>query len=279
MHPFIKELATATGRNPKLIADYLFWPKQALRASFSELNESGPMGIARYGVNKPITNQLPSKLKENLEFELIAHSDIIHLAHALDATYFPFYVEEDSYTDHPFALLMGNTLNLYKNSTYENLKSFKDLTLIKEQGNPTIDLISIFKTNDYIPIEEYEKEVSGIGIRKGMNSLFSELSHLGIDDRALRIKQYNSDLDSLFSKKNKIKHALDLGVDTVGCAIPFLSTILKLSDLVKNKTLEKFPTIEKTIEEISSKIMQKSAAEKNISILSRVNRVAKLRKS
>lgn len=279
LHPLITELSTATGQNPKLIADYLLWPKYALRASFSELNEAGPMGIARYGVNKTITHQLPSSLKEKLEFEFLVHSDKIHVAHALDATYFPFYLEDNSYTDHPYSLLMGNTLNLYKNSTYESLKGFNDITTLKSQGNPTLDLISIFQTNDYISIEEYEKEISHAGIRKGMNSLFSELAQLNTENRALRINQYNSDMEAFFSRKNKIKHALDLGIDTAGCAIPFLSTILKLGGLAKDEILKKIPAIEKVIEQISSKTLKHSPTEKNISILSKVNRVAKLRRS
>lgn len=276
IYPFITEISKTTGQDANQMADYLLWPKQALRSSFITLNESGPMGIARYGVNKPISNRLPSELKEKLEFEFIVSSDQIHLAHALDATYFPFHTEGAGYTDHPFALAMGNTLNLYKNSTYKTLQDFSTLTTTKEQGNPTLDLISTFQVNDFISIQEYEKEISSTVLRQGMASLFSELSSLSTEERSLRVTQYNKDLAAALSTKKKTKHVLDLGIDTAGCAIPFLSTIIKYGDVAKDKIIEKMPVMKQIAEHIQSKSLPKSNDKRNISILSQVNRVAKL---
>ncbi|WP_226499608.1 hypothetical protein [Pseudomonas sp. MWU16-30322] len=278
IHPFIMEVSKATGQNADQIANYLLWPKQALRSSFNTLNEAGPMGVARYGVNKPISNSLPSEFKEKLEFEFVVNSDQIHLAHALDATYFPFYTEGEDYTDHPFALAMGNTLNFYKNSTYNTINDFNILTTTKEQGNPTLDLISTFQVNDFISIQEYESEISSSVLRQGMASLFSELSSLSTEDRSLRVTQYNKDLAAALSTKKKTQHALDLGIDTAGCFIPFLSTIIKYSDMAKNKIIEKMPAIRQVTEHIQLKSLPKSNDKKNISILSQVNRVAKLSK-
>lgn len=278
IYPFIMEISKATGQDANRIANYLLWPKQALRSSFTTLNEAGPMGVARYGVNKPISNGLPSELKDKLEFEFVVNSDQIHLAHALDATYFPFYTEGQDYTDHPFALAMGNTLNFYKNSTYETLQDFSALTITKEQGNPTLDLISIFQVNDFISVQEYESEISSSVLRQGMASLFSELSLLSTEERSLRVTQYNEDLAAALSTKKKTKHALDLGIDTAGCFIPFLSTIIKYGDLAKDKIIDKTPIVRKVTEHIQLKSLPKRNDKKNISILSQVNRVAKLSK-
>ncbi|WP_146218554.1 MULTISPECIES: hypothetical protein [Pseudomonas] len=281
IYPLITEISKKTGQSISDIADHLLWPKRALRSSFITLNESGPMGVARYGTNKLLANKFPDNfpddLKKKLEFELIVNSDQIHLAHALDATYFPFYTEEGNYSDYPFALAMGNALNLYKSSTYRTLNEFSTLNTTKEQGNPTLNLISIFQVNDFISIQEYEKEISSTVIRQGMGSLFSELSLLNTEERAIRVALYNKELADVLSTKNKTKHALDLGIDVAGCAIPFLSTIIKYSTITKDIIIEKMPIMKKISEHIHSKSLPESRKKKHISILSQINRVAKLR--
>lgn len=277
IYPFVKEIATLTGQRIDNVAEYLLWPKRALRSSFDTLNEAGPMGIARYGVNNPISTSLPGERKEELEFEFVVNSDQVHLANALDATYFPFYVDGNTYSDYPFALAMGNALNFYKSGSYENAVEFDELEAAKAKGNPTIDLISMFQVNEFISIQEYEREISSAVIRKGMGSLFAELSLLDGEERAIRIEQYNVDLQSVLGRKNKVKHALDLGVDIAGNVIPFLSTLLKYGDIGRRKIIKEMPAVKHVAEYVQAKISPADSKKVNISVLSRVNRVAKLR--
>ena len=103
----MREISKFTGKDIRTISNFLLWPKQALRRSLDSLNQAGPMGASRYGVNNPIIDSLPAENKENIEFEFIVNSDQIHLSHALDATYFPFFIDGDKYSDHPYALMMG----------------------------------------------------------------------------------------------------------------------------------------------------------------------------
>lgn len=271
--PFLKEFSSIINQPIENLARYLLWPQYALRSSFKSLNFSGPMRISDYGVNNIIIDFLnfKDKDKEIMEFEFTTHSKNIHLAHALDATYFPFFTEDDKYTDHPYTSMMGHWLNLYKSLGYEYLTKYK-LENLEQEKNLTLQLISIFDVNDYISIDEFEDVTSSKFIRTGINSLFSELSHLNTDEQNIIISEYNKRLDKKLKNKSIIQHGLDFGIDSIGTLIPYFSTMIKIAS-----TANKFPAIKKIFEQINEKLNTKKER-KNLSYLSKINRVARLKK-
>lgn len=278
IYPLMREISELTGKDIRTISNFLLWPKKALRRSLDSLNQAGPMGVSRYGVNNPIIDSLPAENKENIEFEFIVNSDQIHLSHALDATYFPFFIDGDKYSDHPYALMMGEMLNFFKNSSYQNTSNLIGVENIKSTQNPSIGLISTFDINDYIPVLEFEEEISSSVIRHGMNSLFSELNFLGCEERSQRISQYNLDVNKALRHKNVSNHALDLGEDALGMFIPFLATGKKLIKGGTKMAMDKFPAIQNLSEFIEAKSSRESDESRNITILTKVNRVAKLKR-
>lgn len=278
IYPLLKEMAQLTHSSVNTISNLLLWPKQALRASLNALNQSGPTGIASYGVNKPITELLPLKDRDKFELEFLFNSDQIHLAHALDATYFPFYVEGKKYSDHPYALIMGALLNFYKNSNYQTISQFFDVKNLEKTENPSLSLIATFDINDYIPILEFEEVVSSGVVRKGMNSLFSELKTLDAEERNERISHYNNEVDRLVNSKKFSKHALDLTEDAVGLVVPFFSTGKKLITEGTKKAMKSYPSIQKISDIIQDKTTSKKFEQRQISLLSTISRVARLRR-
>jgi len=278
IYPLVQEISKLTGKDIGTISNFLLWPKQALRRSLDSLNQAGPMGVSRYGVNNPIIDSLQVKNKEKIEFEFIVHSDQIHLSHALDATYFPFFIDGDKYSDHPYALMMGEMLNFFKNSSCQNISRIIGAENIKSTQNPSLGLISAFDINDYIPVLEFEEEISSSVIRHGMNSLFSELNLLGSEERRQRISQYNLEVNKALRHKNVSNHALDLGEDTLGMFIPFLATGKKLIKGGTKMAMDKFPAIQNLSEFIEDKSNRESDESRNITILTQVNRVAKLKR-
>lgn len=278
IYPLVQEVSKLTGKDIGTISNFLLWPKQALRRSLDSLNQAGPMGISRYGINNPIINSLPAENKEKIEFEFIVNSDQIHLSHALDATYFPFFVDGEKYSDHPYALMMGEMLNFFKNSNCQNISNLVDSENIKSAQNPSLGLISAFDINDYIPVMEFEEEISSSVVRNGMNSLFSELNLLDSEGRSQRISEYNIEVDKALRNKNVSKHALDLGEDTLGLFVPFWATGKKLVKGGTKMAMDKFPAIQNISEFIEDKTSKESGEKRNITVLTKVNRVAKLKR-
>jgi len=280
IYPLLKAVSEVTNTNIDTISNFILWPKYALRNSLDILNQSGPIGIAGYGVNKPIIDSWPkNKDKEKYEFEFSISSDQVHLAHALDATYFPFYIDNEEYTDHPYALMMGELLNFYKSMRYGALNQSFNLKEMKKINNPSLSLISTFDINDYIPISSFEEEVTSSIIRKGMKSLFSELSLLDEPKRNQCICDYNTEIDKVLKNKNASKHALDLGEDAIGLAVPFIATGKKLITKGTQAAMKKFPAIQSVSEIIEDKALGSNEKTRNISLLSRVNRVARLKRN
>jgi hypothetical protein len=276
--PLVQEVSKLTGKDIGTISNFLLWPKQALRRSLDSLNQAGPMGISRYGINNPIIDSLPAKNKEKIQFEFIVNSDQIHLSHALDATYFPFFVDGEKYSDHPYALMMGEMLNFFKKSSCQNISKLVDIENIKSAQNPSLGLISAFDINDYIPVLEFEEEISSSVVRNGMNSLFSELNLLDSEGRSQRISEYNIEVDKALRNKNVSKHALDLGEDTLGLFVPFWTTGKKLVKGGTKMAMDKFPAIQNISEFIEDKTSKESGKNRNITVLTQVNRVAKLKR-
>ncbi len=275
LYPLLKEIAQITGQDINHVSNFLLWPKKALRKSFDLLNEAGPHGISNYGVNNvtsPIilNNFNDEKQKQAIELEFIFHSSTLHLSHALDATYFPFF--EKTYTDYPYAMAMGNMLNFYK--TF-NLSNMDDLN----QTNPSLNLISLFDVNDYISIKEFEDGISSSIIRGGMNSLFSELSNLEQQDRDEKVREYNDNVEKSLGKKNKVSHGLDLTEDAVGLMVPGIGTIKKTITFGSKKLMGKFPSIQKFSEFVEDNALPKDPQKRHTSILTQVNRVARLKKT
>jgi hypothetical protein len=279
IYPLVKEVAQLFHQDEDLVSKFLLWPKQALRTSLGTLNEAGPMGISNYGVNNPITQILPDKDKEKIEFEFVVNSDQIHLAHALDATYFPFFIEGERYSDHPYAIMMGSMLNFFKKMNISSFKLANEAKKFQFLNNPSLNLISIFNINDYISISEFEDEISSGVIRKGMNSLFSELSALNLKERNERISTYNVEVENALGKKNFTNNALDLGKDVVGIFAPFLASGEKIIKSGTKKAMEKYPAIKNISEYIEDKSRSSDQVYRNVSILSQINRVARLKKS
>lgn len=273
----VKELSDITQKSVDSISNFLLWPQKALRASLDALNEAGPIGISQYGINNHIIENFSPEDRKKYEFDFTIHSDQVHLAHALDATYFPFFTKDGGYSDFPYALVMGNMLNFYKTTSFKNIDHTSNLHDLQNRKNTSIGLISTFDINEYISIQDFEDEISSSVIRGGMNSLFSELSLLSDTERNVRISQYNLDVRKALTDRNVKQHALDLGEDTVGLVIPFLATGKKLIESGTKKAMSKYPAIKRVSEFIEEKTQKQDQAKRTVSILTQINRVARLR--
>ena len=279
LFPLIKEMALLTNRDVSEVGNFLLWPRSALRKSVDILNQSGPMSISLYGVNELIAENLhhtdlSTENIEALEFEFNVHSSKVHLAHALDATYFPFFIDGEKYSDHPYTSMMGNLLNFYSTTNLHKVKK-DNVYRPLNYANPSLDLISIFDVNDYISILQFEEEISSSVIRHGMRSLFSELSSLDGDQRNQRITKYNSEVEKSLKRKGISKFSLNLAVNFIPS--PIIPLIIQIVPPLFKRAGNKYPGIRALQEIIKDKCDSILTGKKNDSILSQINRVARLK--
>lgn len=281
--PLLTDLSKFMKVDCHKLSDFIFWPQKALRRGFDSLNFSGPMGISHYGVNNLLTSTLSEDKQEVYGFEFLVHSPTIHLAHALDATYFPFYDKSSKYTEHPYAMMMANTLNMYKHMNMDSINEFRLSLDNTSQTNLSIDLLSIFEINYYISIDEFEQSTNNALIRKGLNSLFSELSSLNNDERQEVTKKYNSEVEEIVKSRKLKSEGLDLGTEFIsGLAdAMFLRQMGKFLGWGNDKLKKSSSSYNEMSEIVEYKLLsiQNDEEKEKISLLSKINRVARLRKN
>lgn len=279
LSPLVYEISNFVGKSPTILSDLLLWPKKALRKSLDILNNAGPMALGNYGVYNAISGLFPNDAKDKLDFEFMVNSTSIHIAHALDATYFPFYTQGNKYSDHYYSLLMGSLLNVYKKSNFDFFNFNDGLPNLNIEKNPSLRIISMFELNDYVPISEFEHEFSNKVIRGEVNSLFSQLNCLELEELNDLIMNYNEQVDKKLKGRKFIKHGLDLTEDAAGMVVPFLATIKKGLAFSYDKGMEKLPKLRAVSELILEKSLSKDIDTRNVNILSKINRVARLKRN
>ncbi len=282
LFPLLTDLSNFIKVDYHKLADFMFWPQKALRRGFDSLHFSGPMGTSNYGVNNLLTSILPADKKDILGFEFMVHSPTIHMAHALDATYFPFYDHNSKYTEHPYSMMMANMLNMYKHMNIDSINEFKLSLDNSLQTNPSIDLLSIFEINDYISIDEFEQFTNKAIIRKGLNSLFSELLTLNDDERKEVTQKYNSEIEEVIQKRKLKSEVLDLGTETISIltGIGFIKQLGKILSFGNKQLKKSHSKYNEMSELVEYKLLheKKDKEKEKISLLSKINRVARLRK-
>lgn len=149
LQSFCSVVAPSAGQ-AKSIYDMLVWPIKARRTSLEQLHRSDLFLTANCGVNKALEAQFKLRSKRDVTFDLTVNSSAIHLASALNATYFPFYAE-DGYTDKPYAEAMGRLLNFYKLFSTANIKSLAELDKDVQSGVQQVSPIEIMEFNEYVP--------------------------------------------------------------------------------------------------------------------------------
>ncbi|MFA5877719.1 MAG: hypothetical protein WC880_05175 [Candidatus Paceibacterota bacterium] len=274
--PLAHVLSELTKKDINSIIHLLLWPRIALRKSFDELDSASTKRLSNYGVNQTIINSFPEDVKKKYAFEFVVHSEAIHIAHALDATYFPFTPDASGYTDKPYAQTMGSLLNFYKCFKKDTLHEYFELNHKKEDGINLLEPVKIFDIDSYLSVDEFEKETANHFIRREFRSLFDELATLGEEERTKRIKEYNTSVEA-YLKNNKFKNAaFDLGTEATG--LPLLGFAKNMASLIYDKVKSSSGTIKKYAEKMEEVAAYNLTGKKKISLLTRLNRVARLKK-
>ena len=284
--PIIIPLATIISNKFNVSLDqslqYLLWPKFALRQSFINLHLASTKTISNFGVNNIIPSDKWFSNNNKYEFEFIIHAEPIHIAHALDATYFPF-VSEDGYSDYPYAAMMGHLLNFYNNASFDKINEYSASIYNQLIHNNTHELISIFDIKENIPILEFEAETSSTLLKKQMRCLFSELELLSEEERKERINEYNKKLEKYIKGNGIIKNGIDISLSIGGLfllPVSIFGLFLQILGLSNQVIKDKFYGLYEIKEMICDKLHEFIPKEKRkISYLSRISRIASLKKT
>ncbi|HCR52858.1 MAG TPA: hypothetical protein PLM56_05685 [Cyclobacteriaceae bacterium] len=280
LHNFCEIIGSSLKTNPKAIYDLLVWPISARRQSFEHLEGSGILTMGAFGVNKAIEKQMQVKGKRDVTFDFMVNAHSIHLAHALNAIYFPF-TAEDGYNNSSYTEVMGNLLNFYKNATPGNIKQFIEHKRTDPTGTKSIQIIDAIEVNNYMPILELEEILDKDTIFPNSKRLMESLASLSGEERKSKIDYYNQMVNKKINRKRKSKNRIDLSIngamDILGHVTEFTALGTTLSVLKIGGAMTKSLPLIKHLTARVEQAIYGDGDKANIHYLTKINRAAKLK--
>ena len=185
-------LVNSEDKNVLQMAKIIAWPLIAKLESFRVLNQYSPMAISNFGVNRVIEDRINSLEKTNeLSFEFTINSSNIHIATALQATYFPFREEKDGskYSDSGVSLILAGLLNSYYYSSLKEIEQIKKVTEINKRENNYINFLNIDNT---ISITKFAEKAEKYNTETGLVNILNRLEHMDEKERREKISDYNT---------------------------------------------------------------------------------------
>lgn len=285
IYPYLKNLKDEKAEQ---LAKFIAWPFTAKLQSFKILNQCGPMAISNFGINTVIEELVHSMEKTNeLSFEFVVNSSNIHIATALQATYFPFNEEGNGrkYSDSGVSTILANLLNSYYYSSPNEIEQIKRVSEISKRENNYINLLHCDNT---VKITKFADKAEQYNTTTKLASILAKLERMDEKERKEKINNYNTLLCDIAEIPDKERFkCLKYFLGAAGF-IPILPTQISigiaLADFgvtVLDKALAKKKAVEKR--QIAYKL-NKATKEKpeqelvdDVYILDKIARIAKLR--
>lgn len=274
--PTIAEIfSSIVETNPKYIYELLSWPIKAVRNSLNVFDFGSPMKIGTIGVNNAIDEYISNKYKKNLEFEFVTSSPNIHIANALNATYFPY--RNEGFSDRFYTTMMGYMLNFFKNSSVNKLINYNNIKNNQVHNKDLIDPVLLFEIDEYIPAKKFNNICQFINTPDRAQSLISYLSSLPEKERKNKIEEYNKEVEKNLEKEDYLDLSYNAILDTAGIWVPFLSTGIKGIEIISNNLDIDISRINKIKEKMCNIFSSSNVDDDNINFLTKINRVARLK--
>jgi len=275
---YINKMSKKLQYDPDALNTLLMWPLRARKQSFTILNQSGCMGVSNYGINKAIEKDISKILKTDLSFEFTVTAPQIHIAHALNATYFPFKTDS-GHTDLGFASIMGEYLNFFEHLRHDSLVGFSKMKQELKSGVQQISPIEVVDIDDRISILEVEKVLNKNTVFPNSYTLMETLSKLSKEERAKKIAYYNEEVAKKINRRQKSSGLIDLATDLLadklglGIILGIFNSIFSIAGLE-----DKIPPVGQVSDKITE-VFSVNPDKANIHYLTKINRVAKIRRN
>ncbi len=230
-----KECIKSSDNRMKILYEWLIWPIKAKRDSYELLTSYSPMKLPVIGANK-LFEGIQQEHMENskaMEFELVVNSNAIHIATALQATYFPFADsgENGVYSDMTVSNILGNVINTYQYSFDEQQQSIKAYSEMLDKERKSIYLLKSDNSLSLKNVLDYtDKYCTTITLK----TILQDLSKLDTVQQNKKISEYNNLIAEIGKEKitsNNILNYILSGVGfipEIGTAASIISVILQL---------------------------------------------------
>lgn len=252
----------------------LMWPMQAKTESFDVFNSYSPMKVAGIGVNRLFRGFLgDSEAAKNADFELTVNADSIHIATALQATYFPFLMKlnEQEYSDLAVAELLGSILNFYQYPGDIQQDSIREYSKVLENEQLAVSLLD---SDNRVEIRQFLDYAEQYKTPETLKNILNHLAEMPQPERQKKVAEYSNLMAELGNQKGISKDSILNYVLTgvgflpgVGTAASIVGLILQLVEDLKLREKWSFHRIAK----------QNSNVNEEVYLLDKLSRIARIR--
>ena len=256
----------------------LMWPLSALRGSVTPMMDSGPLGIAAFGVGHLLEEQ--AEEATNRKIDLQSQSVPTHLAHALNATLIPEFGQADS--ELAVCRAIGDGLNFYRSFNSRIAAAWVGNEERKEERKALVPALPLFEFDPDVPLSEIIEASSRPSVRRKGRALLNRLSGLNPQEVDSEIGRLDQELRRLKARKEGVfsLEALDEAATVAEWAadpFPPLFTMFKLLRRVLDAA-RRSPAIDRLIDAISQDVHPSVLRNEDLDFLSKVDRVAVLKR-
>ena len=221
----------ASDKTRQIVSDWILWPMRARRESFELLTNYSPIMLQNIGANTLFEQLFVNHEQgKNISFELMMNSNSIHIASALQATYFPFSTssQEGIYSDYSVANLLGSIINMYQYTSQKQQDSIRDYTEALEKERKAIYLLNTDNSVSLKNILDYGKKYS---TTTTLTKILNNISNLSEDKQKQRITEYNNLIAEIGEEKIGGKAIMNYVLSGAGF-IPTIGTAASIISLL-----------------------------------------------
>ena len=263
----------------KVIGGFL-WPLASRRGALQGLLERGSKSGPIMGLSELLSARLQARTGLDVELETLVFGESVHIAHALNATFFGPLTEPAGFTQLKYWI--GRHLNFHSSFNEQRCASWlaneRSITS-EEEAIPTVPL---FEFDKAVPMHEILEDSALSSVRFKGRGLYTRLAKMSPSERRTEIEQLSTMLRTMARRSSNQEIALDavdVGMSAmdllIGLFVPPLSAIGRFSKPLLERARKK-----KNIDSMVMKVenqMRNSKARGELEFLSRISRVATFR--
>ncbi len=257
----------------RFLYDWLLWPIKAKRESYELLTSYSPIKLPCIGANVLFDHfQDKTSKSTDIQFELTTNSNSIHIATALQATYFPFAVKEETgnvYSDSAVSNILGSVINNYQYISANQQDAIKEYTeLLEKQRNA----IYLLKSDNSVSVKNILDYSEKYNTTNTLQRILLNLSELDQDQQKSKIEEYNNLIAEIGKERFTTINGINYVLSGAGF-IPVIGTFASIIDLL----MQVFSDTGIKKEIVKKKINKgKSTINDEVYLLDKLSRVAKI---
>lgn len=276
-----RQCAPIIGTNANDVLRTLLWPLGSKRGSLQGLLVQGSKGGPITSLARLTSDRIKEYTEVDLALEAYFLGEHVHIGHTLNATVFgPIHEPPANYQ---LKSLLGAQLNVHKSFTAESAGSWIENEVRKQSRTELLPALRVFEFDQGVPIKEILDVTSIRSTRIGGRNLYNRLSELNEEEREEEVAKLNGE----FAKWAKRKSDWSIGLDTADIILSLASLtglfywlpFVGLYNLGSGRLerLRRSKKIDDMMLQLESRVI-KDSRRKELSFLSRIERVASLKR-